>query len=371
MASKSIEIKNQIIQILKVQGVVPKMLVPFVWGPPGSGKSDLTEAIAKELDYQHIDIRLTHYDESVVCGYPYLEEGDYGKVMRLALPDWVTKAHNKPSVVVFDEINRANQNVRNAVLQILCERRLGSYVFPDHVKMIACGNLGDEDGTEVETLDDAHLNRFAHFKWEPKTDEWIKWARGNDLNPCIVSFYEVRQTSLYGKSEASKEAKSFSTPRTVTALCRLIDSMLKKEDREDWNKVKKLVDNYGFEFIGTSYKVLSKFLGEQATFSYKDILDRYSEVKKEVMKLESSRHSEFLREIKAYKFTEMTKKQVENLAAFLNDIRADESTGYVLAVAEELRGYNGDISDCENLKVLKKKCVRFFEALKEALDNTK
>ena len=79
MASKSIEIKNQIIQILKVQGVVPKMLVPFVWGPPGSGKSDLTEAIAKELDYQHIDIRLTHYDESVVCGYPYLEEGDCGK----------------------------------------------------------------------------------------------------------------------------------------------------------------------------------------------------------------------------------------------------------------------------------------------------
>lgn len=371
MASKSIEIKNQIIQILKVQGVVPKMLVPFVWGPPGSGKSDITEEIANELGLKHIYVDIMNYDESVLIGYPKSRELGEVSVMDFDLPWWYEECLKSPCLLVFDEINRGNQAQIKGTMGILCDRRVGRYKLPEHTKMVACGNLGEEDGTEVETLDDAHLNRFAHFKWEPKTDEWIKWARSNDLNPCIVSFYEVRQTSLYGKSEASKEAKSFSTPRTVTALCRLIDSMLKREDREDWNKVKKLVDNYGFEFIGTSYKVLSKFLGEQATFSYKDILDRYPEVKKEVMKLESSRHSEFLREIKAYKFTEMTKKQVENLAAFLNDIRADESTGYVLAVAEELRGYNGDISDCENLKILKKKCVRFFEALKEALDNTK
>lgn len=361
-------LKDQIITLLKAQGVVPKIPVPFIWGPPGGGKTDLGEAIATELGYQYIDVRLTHYDESVVAGFPYLTPvtakgfDAEAQMMKSGYPWWVVKAHNQPTIIVFDELNRANQKVRDPMLQVLCERRLGEYSFPDHVKMVACGNLGEEDGTEVDSLDNAHLNRFAHFDWKPTTKQWVNWGEANDLNPCIMAFYKIRETTLYTKPNDEK-AHAFSTPRSVTALARLADFTLGAEDRTSYKKVAKFVDEFGLSIIGEAYHPLLKFLREQSTFAAKDILNRYSEVRDQAMALESSRHAEFLQEIKVYKFFDLKAEQVENLAKFLNDIRPDTSMGYAAHLVKELRKYPGDFNQNESVKIMKTHCLRFFQSL--------
>ena len=368
---KSADTVKRIKTILELQGEVPKMLVPFVWGPPGSGKTDVSAEIAKSMKLNLIDIRLTHYDESIVCGYPHLVDGAAGKIMQLALPSWVEEAHTKPSLVVFDEINRANQNVRNAVLQILCERRLGSYEFPAHVKFLACGNLGEDDGTDVEMLDDAHLNRFAHFSWDPTTNDWVEWAKQNDLNPCIVSFYDInRKSTLYSKERDSKN-KAFSTPRTVTALCRLVDKKL-KHDRTDYLKVSKLVTDYGHDFIGVAYRPLVKFLTEKgSSYSYLHILQDYKKIRNTVQSLAPEKHSEFLYEIKREKFLSFDKSQVENLCMFLNDIREDEAVGYISELLEQLKVLKKDVMSHENVKIIQKKCMEYFKRLGDAYNETR
>ena len=365
--------QNEIKNILKVQGLTPKMSVPFIWGPPGGGKSDICNAIGEELGLKVVDVRLTQYDESVVTGYPITEEVNGKKFMGVALPWWVEEAMKQPSLIVFDELNRASLPTKNAALQILCERRIQNFDFPENVKMIACGNLGEEDGTDVEEMDSATLNRFAHFTWNPKTKEWVKWAESKNLNPCIVNYFRIRDESLFSRegSQNGDSPKAFRTPRTVASLAMLVDSIVGEKNRGDYKAVKEAVDLYGMNFIGSSYKGISRWLGQQATIGWRDVLDRYDEVRNAVLKLEDHRQAEIVKELTSHKFLEMTEEQASNYGKFLNDIRPDVSVGAALAIVDEIKKSNADITNNTNIQIIKQEAKKFFERLKKASDDTK
>lgn len=363
---KTEELVNSIVAILNAQGVYKKMLVPFIWGPSGIGKSDLMEQISEKMGLKFIDIRLTHYDESVVAGFPYIKDSNYGqyKSMGTALPDLIDDSLQVPSLIMFDEINRANQNIRNPMLQVICERRLGKIQIPEHTKMVACGNLGEDDNNDVETLDSAHLNRFAHFKWEPTTEDWIRWAESQDKNPLIVNFYKYRKALLLEKG-ATGETKSFSTPRTVAALCDIVDSQLDKNQRRNPVLVKKIVDDMGFAFIGSSYRNISLYLEEMANFGADQIVKNYKEVRQKVLKMEAHKHSEFISEIKfSFDFFKIDREEAENICDFINDIREDEATGYAYSILTKLK--NNQEFDNPNISIMKKKCKKYFQILSEA-----
>jgi MoxR-like ATPase len=131
---------------------------------PGVAKSAIGRSIAEKMGFRYMDIRLSMVDETDVGLYPNVSDIDGIKCLDFVVPRWAIESNKQPTIIHFEELNRASQQVRNAALQILLERQIGTeFRFNDNVLMMSSGNLGDEDGTDVEEFDSALNNRLIHI----------------------------------------------------------------------------------------------------------------------------------------------------------------------------------------------------------------
>jgi MoxR-like ATPase len=93
---------------------------------PGVAKSAIGRSIADKMGFAYSDIRLSMVDETDVGLYPSLSEidmdGEMVKCLDFVVPRWAVEANKRPTIIHFEELNRASQQVRNAALQILLER---------------------------------------------------------------------------------------------------------------------------------------------------------------------------------------------------------------------------------------------------------
>ena len=114
----------------------------FLWGPPGIGKSEVVEEITQELGGYMVDLRMAQMEPTDIRGIPYFNK-DNGKMdwaPPIDLPD-EELASKYPLVVLFlDEMNSASPAVQAAGYQLILNRRVGKYVLPDNVVIVAAGN---------------------------------------------------------------------------------------------------------------------------------------------------------------------------------------------------------------------------------------
>ncbi len=146
-------------------------------------------------------MRLSMNDESDFK-FPYLEDKEYNgitvKVSNFAVPHWAYSANQSPTIIHFEELNRASLFVRNAALQILLEREIGQFKFNDNVLMLASGNLGDEDGTDIEELDSALNNRLIHISHSLNLNDWIQnfGAENSPHHRLFLLLKTIRKNSM-------------------------------------------------------------------------------------------------------------------------------------------------------------------------------
>jgi hypothetical protein len=135
----------------------PKSGVLYITSKPGIAKSAIARTIADKMGFRYMDLRLSMADETDFK-FPFLKDANYDgkdiKVSGYAVPEWAFESNTQPTIIHFEELNRAPQFVRNAALQILLERQIGDFKFNGTVLMMASGNLGDEDGTRSEDTDE-------------------------------------------------------------------------------------------------------------------------------------------------------------------------------------------------------------------------
>ncbi len=123
--------------------------VPFIKGKAGEGKSAIIESIARKLDFNFIDLRLSNMDELSVGLYPTLDKDNKTNgyhTFDFAGPKWAVLANARPTIINFEELNRCRQSVMDATLGILNERRIGSqFKFNDTVYMVQCIWLSESE----------------------------------------------------------------------------------------------------------------------------------------------------------------------------------------------------------------------------------
>jgi hypothetical protein len=187
--------------------------VLYIKAKPGVGKSAIAASIAEKMGLRYIDIRLSMADETDMQ-FPNLtlHEDLNVHVIEHAIPQWAAISNKQPSLIHFEELNRAPLAVRNAALQILLERAIGpEFRFNENVFMMASGNLGEEDGTDVEEFDAALNNRLLPFNHDLKNSEWLEWAEGK-IHPDIRKFIEFQENNLY--IPPNDNSQQYATPRS-------------------------------------------------------------------------------------------------------------------------------------------------------------
>jgi hypothetical protein len=125
-------------------------------------------------------------------------------------------------VVGLEEFNSAPQAVQAASYQLILDKRLGEYVVPKGVDLMALGNRDTDKGITFKMPTPA-ANRFEHFEMQPDFEEWQEWAVKNDIHWTIIGFLSRFKDFLF-QFEPSTASRGFATPRSWHMLSDIINS---------------------------------------------------------------------------------------------------------------------------------------------------
>ena len=323
---------------------------------PGVAKSAIGKSIAEKMGFRYMDLRLSMVDETDVGLYPSVNEvevdGKMVKCLDFVVPRWAIEANKQPTIIHFEELNRASQQVRNAALQILLERQIGvDFKFNDNVLMMSSGNLGDEDGTDVEEFDSALNNRLVHIPHSLSVDEWLGDFASKNCHKLIVSFIKAHPEQMY---KSSDNTKAYATPRSWSMLSELIVANLGQDasPRDFLPLLKEVSSGY----IGNSAVKFLQYCEDMLNISIQDVINNYDGIKKDLEKYNRDKNSELIQSLKEIDIVKLSEKQLANVVKFLKNVGDDEKTAYLLFILD-------NIADVTNPK-LKKFLLEFEDLLR-------
>ena len=93
-----------------------------------------------------------------------------------------------------DELNRSLPGVQQSFFQLVLDRELGHdkngmpYRLHPETRVLAAVNFGSE--YDVNEMDPALLRRFWVCDIEPSVDDFIAWARNNDIDDVLIDFIQ-------------------------------------------------------------------------------------------------------------------------------------------------------------------------------------
>ena len=202
----------------------------FLWGPPGIGKSELVASIASDLGGIMVDLRLGQMEPTDIRGIPFYNK-DSGKMdwaPPVEMPD-EELASQYPVVVLFlDEMNSAPASVQSAAYQLILNRRIGKYVLPDNVVMVAAGNRESDKGVTFR-MPTPLANRFVHQEMKVDFPSWQEWAVENKIHKDVVGYLSFAKQDLYD-FDAKSSSRAFATPRSWTFVSELLDDETNDDD---------------------------------------------------------------------------------------------------------------------------------------------
>lgn len=261
-----------------VKGAVKSQIPVMLWGPPGIGKSSIIHQIAKEASCRVVDLRLAQLEPTDLRGVP-MPNRDTGRAEWYLPAFWPSSAKEDttrtvtkedgtteqvvvkagdcvdgPGVIFLDEIEKAPISVKNASLQLVLDRMVGTYKLPNDWAIVCAGNR-EEDGAFSQPLGSALANRMIHLEVEPDVEAWAEWAREDDrVVEDIIGFLHFKPELLYKQTEEH----AFPTPRSWVIGSNLISSVKSQRDQKElltaavgrgaaqeytvWNNVYKSVD---------------------------------------------------------------------------------------------------------------------------------
>lgn len=205
----------------------------FLWGPPGIGKSELVAGITEDLGGLMIDLRLGQMDPTDIRGIPFYnkEKNVMDWAPPIDLPD-EELASQYPVVVLFlDEMNSAPPSVQAAAYQLVLNRRIGRYVLPDNVVLVAAGNREGDRGVTYR-MPAPLANRFIHLEMRVDYDSWLTWAVQNNIHKDVVGYISYAKQDLLDFDPKSS-GRSFATPRAWSFVSDLLDDNLGKKTETD------------------------------------------------------------------------------------------------------------------------------------------
>jgi hypothetical protein len=172
-------------------------------GEPGIGKSSMLKVLAQQMpthETAYIDCTLLDLGDFAL---PYTEVHGDMKVTKFA-PNARFKFHmGKPVIIMLDEIGKAMKAVKNVLLTLMLEHRIGDHYLPEGSIVFGTTNLlSDGVGDMLE----AHArNRVSLVTVrKPDADEWIDWAVANGVAPEIIAWVKQFPHAMQSYTDPSQ-----------------------------------------------------------------------------------------------------------------------------------------------------------------------
>jgi len=191
----------------------------MLWGPPGIGKSEVVAEIGKNLNRPVIDVRLALWDPTDLKGIPFYNPK--ANSMEWAPPAELPQDPDSNVILFFDELPSAVPATQAAAYQLIHNRRIGKYILPKNVDMVAAGNREGDRGVTYK-MPKPLANRFLHLEMAVDFDSWFEWAVDRNVHADVVGYLSYAKQDLMSFDPRSPE-HAFATPRSWKFVSDLLD----------------------------------------------------------------------------------------------------------------------------------------------------
>ena len=157
----------------------------LVQGDMGTGKSSILNTLSKELPTHtacYFDCTTKDLGDMMIPKMAVIDEQNF---VTYATNEELGVHLNKPIILMIDEFGKSNPAVKNALLRIILERKIGSYTMhPDSI-VFATTNKGSEGVGDL--LPPHARNRMTVIQTrKPSQEEWIDWGINNKVDATIL-----------------------------------------------------------------------------------------------------------------------------------------------------------------------------------------
>lgn len=314
-------------------------------GEAGIGKTQLSKQYAQKKGWEYLAFYAAHVEREDIIGVPFpVENGDMYKFLTEENIHRVINS-GKDTLVVFDEWNRGDKAVMNAIFTVMEERRFGSQVLPKHIHILACMNPSEGSYLVNEAeKDPAFRRRLCFVAVQANEAVWLQYAQGpGKFHPVVTDFIKAKPV-LLNDTRTREAGKIYANPagwEKVSDTCKVLERMnLKFNDPVVRRMLQlKCSGHIGIgattdftHYLEEDYMVLSP---KQVLFEYKTI---QSKVKKQV---KEGKNGPLLELCDSVALTLMTdrppvKDICGNLATFINDLPVD----VVRALMSKINGHS-------------------------------
>lgn len=216
----------------------------LLMGPPGIGKTQIMEQIAKECKIALVAYTITHHTRQSAVGLPFIKEKIYDgrsvSVTEYTMSEIIASVYEKiqqtsikEGILFIDEINCVSETLAPTMLQFLQGKSFGNQKVPAGWIIVAAGNP-PEYNKSVRDFDVVTLDRIKKIDVEENLEVWKEYAYKQGIHPAVISYLELRKENFY-RIETTVDGKHFATARGWEDLSQLIqvyEQLNKKIDRE-------------------------------------------------------------------------------------------------------------------------------------------
>ena len=200
-------------------------------GPPGIGKTQIMEQVARECKVALVSYTITHHTRQSAVGLPFIREKEFGgktySVTEYTMSEIIASVYEKieqtglkEGILFIDEINCVSETLAPTMLQFLQCKTFGNQKVPEGWVIVAAGNP-PEYNRSVREFDVVTLDRIKKIDVEADFSVWKEYAYQAGVHQAVIAYLELKKENFY-RVETTVDGKLFATARGWEDLSQMI-----------------------------------------------------------------------------------------------------------------------------------------------------
>ncbi len=268
-------------------------------GPPGVGKTQIMEQIARETGIGLVSYTITHHTRQTAVGLPFIKEEEFDgqtySVTEYTMSEIIASIHRemkrtgvREGILFIDEINCVSETLAPTMLQFLQCKTFGNQEVPKGWIIVAAGNP-PEYNKSVREFDVVTLDRVRQIPVEADYGVWKEYAASLDTQAASDSVHTGDREKL--SSETTQGTTDMGIHRAIRAYLDLHpEDFYRMETDTDgrhfvtargWEDLSNILTVYHEENIPVTEEVIYEYLSHHEVAenfaSYLEMFFKYEE----------------------------------------------------------------------------------------------